>query len=180
MKTALALFASIVASAAAFAADSSPDRDFALQAARAGAGEVALGRLAVAQARSQATKTFGQRMIDDHTRAGEELKAAARADGVDLPAEASPSPADARLANLHGAEFDDAYVDVMVEDHEKAVELFRREARAGGQPNLKAFAGKTLPTLEEHLRMARALQAAGPEAKTRPAPKHDAGHGGSR
>lgn len=181
MRTALALLASIAAATAAFAAGSPPDRTFAAQAARDGAAEVALGRLAAAQAQSQAVKTFGQRMVDDHTRAGEELKAAARADGIELPAEASPrSAADARLASLRGAEFDDAYVRHMVQAHDEAVELFRREARDGDQPNLRAFAGKTLPTLEEHLRMARALQAAGPEAKTPPVPNHDAGRGGNR
>lgn len=143
----------------AFAADPSSDRDFAVEAARAGAAEVALGHLATWRGHSQGVKTFGQHMVDDHTRAGEALKAAASKDGVDLPDDDGGKPAaDDRLANLRGTEFDRAYAATMVDDHEKAVALFRGEAQQGTQPNLKAFARKTLPTLEEHLRMARALQ----------------------
>lgn len=181
MKTALVLFASFVVAGTAFAVGSSPDRDFAIKAAHDGAAEVALGRLAAAQAQSQAVKTFGQRMVDDHTRAGEALKTAARQDGIDLPADAASKPADtAALADLRGAAFDRAYAKRMVEDHEKAVALFRGAARNDGSSNLKAFAQKTLPTLEEHLRMARALQDDDGKAMPDRDLKHDADRDGRR
>lgn len=158
MKTALFLLAA-AASASAFAAGSPADHRFVTEAARAGADEVVLGRLAAEQGRSPAVKTFGKHMVDDHTRAGEELEAAARKDGIDLPADAGTKPPGSeRLASLHGDEFDRAYAKQMVQDHEKAVALFRRQAQAEGQSNVKAFAQKTLPTLEGHLRMARELQ----------------------
>lgn len=138
-----------------FAATSTSDREFAAQAARDGAQEVELGRLAASQSNNTAVKEFGKRMVEDHTRAGEELQVAARQDGIDLPDE--PAKVNSTLANLSGAQFDDAFARTMVEDHEKAVALFQREAQGDGDSNVKSFARKTLPTLEHHLEMARAL-----------------------
>ncbi|MBO9662860.1 DUF4142 domain-containing protein [Dokdonella sp.] len=159
MKTTYLLLAALAFAGSALAKGSSADRDFATQAARDGAGEVALGRLAVSQGRSQAVKTFGQHMVDDHTKAGDELKAAARQDHIDLPSEAqSERPGTDSIASLRGAEFDHAYARKMVEDHEKAVALFRHETQSAGDSHVKTFARKTLPTLEQHLRMARELQ----------------------
>ena len=65
-----------------------------------------------------------------------------------------------QLQKKQGAEFDRAYMDHMVEDHRKDVSDFRKEANAGKDPDIKAFAAKTLPTLEEHLQMAESIQAA--------------------
>lgn len=159
MKATYLFLASLLCAGGTFAAGSSADRDFATQAARDGAGEVALGRLAVSQGQSRAVKTFGQHMVDDHTKAGEALKAAARQDDIDLPSEAQTErPGTDSIASLRGAEFDQAYARKMVEDHEKAVALFRDETKTGGESHVKTFARKTLPTLEQHLRMARELQ----------------------
>lgn len=159
MKTAHLLFA-VIALAGSASAGTSADREFAAKAAHDGAEEVVLGRLATEQGQSQAVKTFGQHMVDDHTRAGEELKAAAQKDGIDLPGDTgTKAPGSERLAKLHGADFDRAYAKQMVQDHEKAVALFRQQAQSDGQSNVKAFAQKTLPTLEKHLRMARELPA---------------------
>lgn len=159
MKTTYLLLATLLCAGSASAASSSADRDFATQAARDGAGEVALGRLAVSQGQSQAVKTFGQHMVDDHGKAGEELKAAARQDNIDLPSEAETErPGTDSIASLRGAEFDHAYARKMVEDHEKAVALFVNETKSGGDSHVKTFARKTLPTLEQHLRMARELE----------------------
>jgi putative membrane protein len=58
---------------------------------------------------------------------------------------------------LHGTAFDRAYIQDMVKDHEADVRLFRTEAQQGKDPELKRLAATTLPTLEEHLSMARNL-----------------------
>jgi len=60
-----------------------------------------------------------------------------------------------KLSAMSGAEFDRAYSKMMLKDHEKDVKEFERESTSGKDPDLKAFAGKTLPTLQEHLKMAR-------------------------
>jgi|GEM_PF-638558 len=158
MKIAYVLFAAAAWTGGAFAATSAADREFVAKAAHSGMEEVALGRLATEQGQSDAVKRFGQQMVDDHTRANEELKAAASKDGIELPSDAgTKKPGTEKLASLQGAEFDRAYAKQMVQDHEKAVALFRREAQGSGSSNVKAFAQKTLPTLEEHLRMAQQL-----------------------
>lgn len=159
MKIAYVVFAAAAWAGGAFASTAA-EREFVAKAAHAGADEVVLGRLAIEQGRSEAVKTFGRRMVDDHTRAGEALKAAARQDGIAMPdGVGSKPPGSEKLAGLHGADFDRAYARTMVQDHEEAVALFRKEAQGSGESAVKAFARKTLPTLEDHLRMAKELPA---------------------
>jgi putative membrane protein len=141
----------------ALAASSASDRDFAAKAARDGAREVELGKLAVQRSDNEAIKSFGQQMVDDHTKAGEELKAAAEQSGIDLPNETAAAKPDSALEKLDGAKFDETFARTMVEDHRKAVAMFQHEAEDGGDPNLKMFAKKTLPTLRHHLQMAEEL-----------------------
>jgi putative membrane protein len=156
-KSHLLLCAAIAWAGSAGAAAMS-DQDFAVKAARDGATEVALGHVAEQNGQSQAVKDFGRRMVKDHGEAGEKLKAAARQDGIALPEQAPPKASDAHeLGKLKGAEFDRAYARQAVEDHEKAVAMFQREARDGRKEHVKVFAEETLPVLEDHLRMARAL-----------------------
>lgn len=136
------------------------DRTFMIKAAQGGMGEVALGHLAQAKAHQPGVKQFGARMVSDHTKANTQLKQVAAKKGVMLPA--APGPEEmatkARLSKLSGSAFDKAYVSDMVEDHEKDVADFEKEAATGKDPAVKAFAAKTLPTLKMHLKMVRALQ----------------------
>jgi putative membrane protein len=147
------------AAGSALAAPSAADADFVMKAGQAGVAEVAAGRMAETRGESQAVKTFGQRMVTDHTKAGDELKNVAVKSGATVPATSSPEQMQAaqKLAGLKGAAFDKAYAEQMVKDHEEAVALFEKEASSGSDADLKAFAGKTLPTLQEHLKMAKAL-----------------------
>jgi putative membrane protein len=133
------------------------DEDFAVKAAAAGKKEVELGKLATRQAQSVAVKTFARRMVSDHTKAGNKLNALAMRKTITVPAEidADAKAAMDQLSNLKGAEFDRAYMQMMVADHEKAVADFQTEASAGADADLKAFATTTLPTLKTHLSMAR-------------------------
>ncbi len=142
---------------------SSADRKFATMAAMDGMTEVELGRLAAERGSSDAVKQFGQRMVDDHSKANDELKQWAETAGVMLPTalDAKHQAMVARMSGLSGAAFDRAYAKEMVKDHIKAVQLFQREADRGTDAGLKSFASSKLPTLREHLEMARSLNASG-------------------
>lgn len=134
----------------------SADSTFANKAAAGGMAEVKLGELAREKASSQAVKDFGQKMINDHTKANDELKSIAGRKGITLPTSLDSKDQSTydRLAKLNGAEFDKAYMRDMVSDHRTDVNEFKRESEHGTDADLKAFAAKTVPTLEEHLRMA--------------------------
>jgi putative membrane protein len=138
---------------------SNADMKFAMTAAQDGMTEVELGRLAVQKGMSDAVKQFGQRMIDDHTNANQQLMQLASSKGMTLPTtlDAKHAAMVAKFQRLSGAEFDRAYAKQMVQDHRKAVNLFQKEADRGMDADLKAFASQTLPTLQGHLSMAQAL-----------------------
>jgi len=160
MKMKLALLAaSICISSAAFGAPSTTDVDFVTKATQAGIAEVAAGKVAESNGQSASVKTFGKRMVADHSKAGDELKKVADKNGITVPTEPSSDQQQTgkRLEGLKGTEFDKAYADQMVKDHEDAVTLFTNEASSGSNADLKAFAKKTLPTLQQHLKMAHAL-----------------------
>jgi putative membrane protein len=137
--------------------DKSSDMKFAREAALGGMEEVELGRLAVKNAQSDQVKQFGQRMIDDHTKAGEQLKSVAAKNNITLPTEldAKHKASVDRFARLSGSAFDRAYMRDMVRDHEKDIADFQKEASAGSNMDLKNFASSTLPTLQDHLRQAK-------------------------
>ncbi len=134
----------------------SPDNVWITKAAQGGMAEVELGKLAQSNASSDAVKQFGQRMVDDHTKAGEELAKIAADKGITLPTglDAKNQATKDRLSKLSGKEFDRAYMQDMVKDHRGDVAEFKKEAASGKDPEVKAFASKTLPTLEEHLKLA--------------------------
>ena len=134
-----------------------PDKHFLKEAAQGGQAEVTLGQMAAKQAANDDVKKFGQRMVDDHTKASDELKKLAASQGVTLPTEMDrkAKAVQQRLSQLSGAEFDRAYMKEMVKDHQKDVAAFEREARQGNDPDLKNWAAQTLPTLKEHLDLAQ-------------------------
>ena len=136
-------------------------RKFVKEAAEGSATEVALGKLAQEKGSSDAVKQFGKRMVEDHSKASEDLKHAAEMAKIPVPSE---TPKKARktqdkLSKLSGVEFDRAYAKTMVSDHKEDVKAFEREARDGAVPPVKNFAAKTLPTLQEHLKLAEELYA---------------------
>jgi putative membrane protein len=138
----------------------SSDKKFVTEAAEGGQMEVALGELAQQKAASDAVREFGRRMAADHGKANRELAELAASKQVQLsdkPSRTAQREKD-RLAKLSGAAFDREYVKMMVSDHEKDVAAFRRESQAAKDPELKAWAGKTLPTLEDHLQVIRQVQ----------------------
>jgi putative membrane protein len=132
---------------------------FATEAAIGNMAEVELGRMAASKATNADVKKFGQRMVDDHGKALDELKSVAGKENIQLPTEvdAKHKAVSDRLSKLSGAEFDKAYVKEMVKDHDTDVKLFERESQHGTNAAIKDYAGKTLPTLQEHQRMIKEI-----------------------
>ena len=142
---------------------SSKDMKFVKNAATGGEMEVALGKLAAGKATSDDVKKFGQQMVDDHSKANDELKDLAKTKSVDLKdaqdkAIKMEQKAEAKLSKKEGGAFDKAYMDDMVKDHEKDVKEFEDASKNCDDADLKSWAGKTLPTLQHHLEMAKDIQ----------------------
>ena len=128
---------------------SSADKAFIKDAAKGGMMEVAMGRVAEKNASNNEVKNFGARMVKDHSKANEELKAIAKEENVEWPAE--------KEAGKWKSDKD--YMDAMVKDHEKDLAEFEKEAKNGSNPNVKSFADKTAKTVREHLEMAKEIDA---------------------
>ncbi len=131
------------------------DHKFVMAAAMGGMAEVELGRLAAQKGASDEVRQFGQRMVDDHSKANEELMRVASSKGMTPPTtlDAKHQAAMQKLSALSGEKFDKEYVKMMVGDHKKDVGEFQKEAGRGADADIKAFASSTLPTLQEHLQM---------------------------
>jgi len=132
------------------------DRKFMEEAAQGGLAEVQLGQLAAQKAQSPAVKQFGQRMVDDHTKANHELKQLASNKGIELPTDLDRSAKREydKLSKMNGDEFDREYMKGMVSDHRKDVKDFEKQAKSAKDADLRSFAANTLPTLRQHLTLA--------------------------
>jgi putative membrane protein len=139
------------------------DSAFLKQAAENGHAEVENSKLALQKSGNAEVKSFAQQMVDDHTKAGQELAALAAAKGVDLPKDPSVMQKGKMkmLSARDGTSFDRHYAEsVGVEAHRDTVKLFEKASREADNADIKAFATKTLPTLQHHLQAAEALQMA--------------------
>lgn len=95
-------------------------------------------------------KKFGQRMVDDHSKANDKLKQLASQKKVALPQDLNAKDKATKASlELSGEQFDQAYMKDMVKDHKKDVSDFTRESKAAHDPDVKQFAADTLPTLED-------------------------------
>lgn len=137
------------------------DIEFLTKAAACGHAEVKYSELAKDQAESEKVKEFAQRMIEDHKKANNQLSEYARGLKTAVVAGLEKDKQDIydRLSRLKGAEFDRAYMQQMIEDHEKAIQLFETQAKVGQHEGLKTFASETTPKLKKHLEHARAVLA---------------------
>ena len=132
------------------------DLKFVEEAAAGGLAEVELGKLAQQKAQNADVKKFAERMVADHSKANDQLKPIAAAKNValpDAPDKKHRKEMD-KLAKLDGEKFDREYMKHAVSDHKKDVKEFEKEAKKGKDNDVKNFASNTLPTLEEHLRLA--------------------------
>ena len=159
---ALALAVSLGAQAQATAALSGQDKSFLKDAAEGGHAEVSGSQVALAQSSSADVKAFAQMMVDDHGKAGAELKGLADQKGVKV----SDTPTTVKKAEIKilserkGSSFDQHYADsIGVKAHQDTIKLFQKEVDKGTDADVKAWASKTLPALQHHLEAAQALKA---------------------
>lgn len=140
---------------------SSTDYRFAKDAMRGGAMEVALGQVAAENGQDPSVRSFGNKMVQDHQAANQKLAQVISQKGATVSD--TTSWLDKReinhLQGLKGAEFDAAYMKRTVKDHQETIKLFEKQIASGDDADIKSFASKTLPTLQEHLRMALDTQA---------------------
>lgn len=136
------------------------DATFAKEAAEGGLAEVQLGKLATEKASNEDVKRFGQMMVDDHSKANDTLTQIIEGKHLSVPQKpgAKAQASYDKLSGLTGDAFDRAYIRLMVQDHKKDVQEFKKQAASGSDPELKQFASSTLPTLEKHLQDAQSLQ----------------------
>ncbi len=138
----------------------SPDATFAMKAAQGGMAEVQMGQLAAQKAVTPDVKSFGQQMVDDHSKANDKLKSVAEAENMTLPTSLNGKDQAeyTKLQGLSGTDFDREYVRDMVRDHQMDVKDFQKEANSGQDPQIKDFAQQTLPILQEHLSKIKSIQ----------------------
>jgi putative membrane protein len=140
-------------------AHTTQDVRFVMAASAAGQAEILASRMVDSHSQSPNIRSFAQTMINDHTKANDQLLALAKKNGYSIsstPTEAQES-ALSQLEPLKGADFDKAYTAMMVKDHHGAVSLFQSEATACTNTDIKTFAAQTLPVVQHHLAMANAL-----------------------
>lgn len=133
--------------------------DFVKEAAIGGLMEVELGRYVEQNAANARVKNFGSMMVRDHSKANDELKSIASQKNIQLPASMDEKHMNSvnDLKKKKGAELDKDYMSDMVDDHEKDVDKFRKQSEDGKDPEIKAFAAKTLPVLQTHLDSAKSI-----------------------
>lgn len=150
----VALAASMLMGTSAWSDKTTPaEKTFVAKAASGGMAEVKMGQLAVEKGTSPTVKKFGQKMVDDHSKANDELKAIASKKNLQLPTEVDSKQQATydKLAKLSGGDFDKAYMDAMVKDHNEDVREFKKAtSTAGMDADVKAWAEKTLGVIEQH------------------------------
>ncbi len=151
----------LMATGQLFAAEiSSTDKSFIKGAYEGGLTEVQMGEMGLRKTTNPEIKAYSERLIKEHATTNRELKSLADSKQVEVPA--NPGYMDMgkmkMLDTKSGADFDKAFVDGMVTDHQKDIKAFEKAATEGKDPDVKAFANKMLPTLKKHLTEAEAVQ----------------------
>jgi putative membrane protein len=134
------------------------DASFLSEAAYGGMKEVEGGKIAQQKGTSKDIKDLGSMMVTDHSAMNEKVKALAAKKNIQLPTAVAKDDLD-KLNDKTGADFDKAYADDMVDDHEKDIKKFEDEANNGKDPDIKALASEALPKLRHHLEMAKTAKA---------------------
>jgi putative membrane protein len=132
-----------------------PDRDFMNAASQANVAEIGAAKLAVAKSKEDFVKSFAQKMIEDHSKAQQELADLAQQQNVILTVRPDTEHQHMlqELEGLSGAAFDSAYMQSQLLDHQVAITLFRQQSQEGKDKAAKAYAEKYLPQLQHHLDM---------------------------
>ncbi|RYZ00809.1 MAG: DUF4142 domain-containing protein [Chitinophagaceae bacterium] len=138
------------------------DQAFVRKAAMGGVMEVQAGQMAQQNGAHDRVKAFGSMMVNDHTNANNELKALATSRGLMLSdsLDSKMQQHMTAMQKMQGKAFDKHYMDMMVNDHNKDVAEFEKAASSANDPDLKAWAAKTLPVLKMHQDSAKAINKA--------------------
>jgi putative membrane protein len=131
------------------------DKSFLENAGKSGKEEVAISQAALPHLMNAQAKSFAEMMVADHTGANQALMALAAQKRVTLSAK---EPDTAKWAKKKEKGYDEDYIEKMVKDHDEAVELFTKTSKNAADPDVRAFATKTLPTLQAHLSKAKAIK----------------------
>ncbi|HOZ77278.1 MAG TPA: DUF4142 domain-containing protein [Ferruginibacter sp.] len=133
------------------------DADFAVKMADAGMFEVEMGKLALQNASSPKVKEYAQMMIDEHTKANNELMEAARTKNITLPAGLSDKCQKkfGELSEKKGKDFDKEYMSAMIDDHEEVLDVLNKQAENGNDADLKAWAQSKVGGIKQHLETAK-------------------------
>jgi putative membrane protein len=133
------------------------ERQFIIKTAQNNMAEIELGRTGVEKASNSDVKQFAQKLVDDHSKVLDELKSLASSKGIDLPSDVTAKHKSDKehLMKYSGAEFDKNFMSHMVKAHQAGVSDFRQTSKKATDPDVKSLVDKTLPTLEQHLEMAR-------------------------
>lgn len=139
---------------------SKADQKIVTDMARANMAEIEAGKLAVSKTQNAEVKAFAQQMIDDHTRALNDVTQLAQNKGVILPTEpdSKHKAMAAKLGKMEGAAFDRAYMaQAGVSDHTKVHGMLTKDQGRAKDPDVKALAAKMLPTVAQHLHSAKEM-----------------------
>lgn len=136
------------------------DTEWMVETASSGLMEVQLGEIASKTATADQVKQFAQMMVTDHGKANEEVKALAAQKNIAIPS----TPGEKHQKHITdvqgktGADFDREYMSMMVDHHEEDIRKFEHASENASDPDIKAFAGKTLPVLRQHLEKAKTIR----------------------
>lgn len=135
------------------------DADFVVKAANGGMAEVELGKIAKQKATSANVKEFASKMVEDHSKINDRLKAVAASLNITIPAAIDKEKQDAvdKLNATAVTDFDKDYMDMMVKAHNNDVDLFQKAAKDISNPDLHSFITEALPTLQAHQKMAKQM-----------------------
>src|SRR6185437_7571900 len=133
------------------------DHMFLQKAAQANMAEIQMGQLAQQNGSNASVKQYGERMVTDHSKLNDEAKELAEKKGITLPTTVTQKDQATYqdLSSKTGNDFDKAYITEMIKDHQTDIAEFQKEARSAMDPDIKSLASKALPTLREHLQLAR-------------------------
>ncbi len=134
------------------------DRRFLEKSLASGRKEVVVARLAAGRSTNTNVKSFAEQIVAAHEKSNAELVSLATRKGVPLPEADSPTDLARKWEGKDGDDFDEAFIEHMVDTHEESVARYHRASRRSKDPEIVAFATKTLPTLQEHLTRAEQLE----------------------
>ena len=138
---------------------SSSDKKFVHVALQGVNAEMRFGQLAAQKGNSADVKEFGQKIVDDHTKLGDQMKLVAQQEGIDVPDSITgkDKALEVKLRGLSGDAFDRAFIRTMVHDHRKDLSKFQKEAMSGNDTSIRHAASRGAQIIGEHLQIAEQI-----------------------